>query len=63
MVLYQYNWSFCTNIALELWFIMEKLRTMKKTMILYRKLWNFDKLWKKLYGTNEKNYGTILNYI
>ena len=30
-------------------------------MILYRKLWNFDLLWKKLwyYG---KNYGTILNY-
>ena len=30
-------------------------------MILYRKLWNFDLLWKILwyYG---KNYGTIVNY-
>ena len=35
--------------------------TMEKTMVLYRKLWNFDLLWKKLwyYG---KNYGTIVNY-
>ena len=35
--------------------------TMKTTMVLYRKLWNFDLLWKKLryYG---KNYGTIVNY-
>ena len=34
---------------------------LKKTMVLYRKLWNFDLLWKKLchYG---KNYGTIVNY-
>ena len=39
-------------------------------MILYRKLWNFDKLWKKLYGTNEKKlwyytklYLTIVIYI
>ena len=35
--------------------------TMEKTMVLYRKLWNFDLLWKKLcyYG---KNYGTMVNY-
>ena len=34
--------------------------TMKKTMVLYRKLWNFDFLWKKLW---KKNYGTIINYM
>ena len=35
--------------------------TMEKTMVLYRKLWNFDLLWKKLryYG---KNHGTIVNF-
>ena len=52
----------------ELWFTMEKLwyygknyGTMEKTMVLDRKLWNFDLLWKKLwyYG---KNYGSIVNY-
>ena len=34
--------------------------TMKKNMVLYRKLWNFDLLWKKLwyYG---KNYGSVVN--
>ena len=39
---------------------------MEKTMILYRKLWNFElqskkKLWYygKSYGTMGKNYGTI----
>ena len=34
---------------------------MEKTMVIYRKLWNFDLLWQKLwyYG---KIYGTILNY-
>ena len=35
---------------------------MEKTMVLYRKLWNFDLQWKN-YGTMEKNYGTItINY-
>ena len=34
---------------------------LKKPMKLYRKLWNFDLTWGKLwyYG---KNYGTIENY-
>ena len=30
-------------------------------MILYRKLWNFDLLWKKRWYHGE-NYGTIVNY-
>ena len=35
--------------------------TMEKPMVLYRKLRNFDLLWKKIcyYGTK---YGTIVNY-
>ena len=35
--------------------------TIPKTMVLYRKLWNFNLLWNKLwyYG---KNYGPIVNY-
>ena len=33
----------------------------KSCLILYRKLWNFDLLWKKLWYF-EKNYGTIVNY-
>ena len=33
----------------------------KENMILYRKLWNFDLLWKKLLYY-ERNYGTIVNY-
>ena len=52
-------------IALELWFTMENYGTMEMTMVLwkknyarptmekimkpYRKLWNFDLLWKKLW--------------
>ena len=43
---------------------MEKLWYMyygKKTIILYRELWNFDLLWKKLWYY-EKIYGTIVNY-
>ena len=55
-------------IALELLSTMEKLwyygknyGTMEKTMVLYRKLWNFDLLWKILWYY-EKNYDTIVNY-
>ena len=46
--------------AMVLW--KQTMGTMgKKTMILYRKLWNFDLQWKKIwyYG---KNNGTIVNY-
>ena len=41
---------------------VEKINcTMEKTMLRYRKLWNFDLLWQKVwyYG---KNYDTIVNY-
>ena len=54
---------------------MEKNGTIQKTMVLYRKLWNFDlpqnKLWYygKNYGTMKKklwyyteNCGTLINY-
>ena len=34
---------------------------MEKTMILNRKLWNFDSLQKKQWYYR-KNYGTIVNY-
>ena len=39
----------------------KKYCTVEKTILLYRKLWNFDLLWKKpwYYG---KNHGTIVNY-
>ena len=45
----------------KLWYYGKNYGTMEKTMILYRKLWNFDLLWKKLwyYG---KNYDIIVNY-
>ena len=45
----------------KLWYYGKNYGTMEKTMVLYRKLWNFDLLWKKLwyYG---KNYGIIVNY-
>ena len=45
----------------QLWYYGKKYGPMKKTMILYRKLWNFYLLWKSLwyYGNN---YGTIVNY-
>ena len=52
----------------KLWYYGKNYGTIPKTMILYRKLWNFDLLWKTLwyygknYGTMEKNYGTIVNY-
>ena len=36
--------------------------TMDKTMILYRKLWNLDLLWKKQTWYYLKNDGTIVNY-
>ena len=37
--------------------------TMEKTMILYRKLWNFiDLQWKKLWYYGKKNYGAIVYY-
>ena len=32
-----------------------------KSMILYRKLWNFDLLWENLWYYGKK-YGTIVNY-
>ena len=35
--------------------------TLPKTMVLYRKLWNFDLLWKKLWYYTE-NYGTLIYY-
>ena len=35
--------------------------TMEKTMVLYRKIWYFDLLWKKSM-VYEKNYGTIVYY-
>ena len=44
---------------------MEKYGTMVKTMLLYRKLWNFDLRRKKLfwitknYETDGKDYGNI----
>ena len=28
--------------------------TMEKTMVLYRKLWNFDLIWKKLWYYGKK---------
>ena len=48
-----------------LWYYGKNYGTMEKTMVLWKKLWNFDLLWKKLwyygknYGTMEKNYGTM----
>ena len=51
-------------IALELWFTLEKIwyngknyGTFEKAMVLYRKLWNTDLLWKKLWY-----YGKLWNY-
>ena len=43
---------------MEFW---KKHGAIPKIVLLYRKQWNFDLLWKKLwyYG---KNYGTIVNY-
>ena len=48
----------------KLWYYGKNISTMKKsygamkkTMVLYRKLWNFDLLW--YYG---QNYSTIVNY-
>ena len=49
----QKHFNFLNKIlALELWFTMENYGTMKKTKVLYRKLWNFDLLWN--YDTMEK---------
>ena len=31
----------------------------EKTLVLWKKLWNFDLLLKKTYGTMKKNYGTM----
>ena len=31
----------------KLWYYGKNYGTMEKTMVLYRKLWNFDLLWKK----------------
>ena len=45
---------------MELWYyekngnMKKSNNTMKRTMVLYRKLWNFALL--------SKNYGTIVNY-
>ena len=52
----------------KLWYYGKNYGTMEKTMVLYRKLWNFDLLWKTMvlwkklwyYG---QNYGTILRTI
>ena len=53
------------------WYYGKNCGTMEKNMFLYRKLWNFNILWKKLlyytenYGTliyYGKNYGTLKNY-
>ena len=41
------NYGTLINYVKKLWYYE------KKTMLLYRKLWNFDLLWKK-YGTMEK---------
>ena len=46
----------------KLWYYGKNYDTMEKTMVLYRKLWNFDLLWKKLWYY-EKNYGTIVNQV
>ena len=45
----------------KLFYYRKNHGTIEKTMIPYRKLRNFDLLWKN-YGTMEKNYGTIVNY-
>ena len=37
----------------KLWYYGKNYGTMEKTMVLYRKLCNFDLLWKN-YGTMEK---------
>ena len=54
-------WLYYTENFGTLIYYGKNYGTMEKTMVLYRKLWNFDLLWKKLwyYG---KNYGTIVNY-
>ena len=38
----------------KLWYYGKNYGTMEITMVLYRKRWNFDFLWKKNYGTMEK---------
>ena len=38
----------CIPKTMELWFAA------KKSMVLFRKLWNFDLLWKKHYGALQK---------
>ena len=37
----------------KLWYYGKNYGTMEKTMVLWKKLWNFDLLWKN-YGTMEK---------
>ena len=44
----------------KLWYYKKNFGTIPKTMVIYRKLWNFDLLWKKNYGTREKNYSNFL---
>lgn len=43
----------------KLWYYRHKYGTMVKTNILYRKLWNFNLLWKQKPWHNEKNGTTV----
>ena len=60
-LIYNGNYGTCTmeKKTMVLW---KNYDTLPKNMALYRKLWIFNLLWKKIryYG---KNYGTIVNYI
>ena len=40
----------------KLWYYGKNYDSMEKTMVLYRKLQNFDSQWKK---NGKKNYGTM----
>ena len=54
MEIYQNNRSFEQTYSFRtLIYHGKNYGTMEKTMVLYRKLWNFDLLWKKLWYYNK----------